>query len=37
MGGILGAISLLCAWVILFYLEHQIRQLRKRIEAIEKK
>ena len=36
MGSILGSISLVCAWTILFYLQHQIKQLKERIETLEK-
>jgi len=36
MGSILGGISLVCAWVILFYLQRQIKQLKERIKALEK-
>lgn len=35
MGNILGAISLVCAWVLIIYHGYQIRALQKRIQEIE--
>ncbi len=36
MAAILGSFSLVCAWAILFYLQHQIKQLKERIGTLEK-
>ena len=36
MAAIMGSISLVFAWLVLFCLQRQIKQLKKRIETLEK-